>query len=93
LSPGRGYQDEMFRSNAPDGSGGYRVRPSKPLVLLSLPIAVAIIVFGLISQLHARHPNYAFLALWIAIGVCMIGFNLWSAFGKRGALYRVDRDR
>jgi hypothetical protein len=38
-------------------------------------------------------PNNGFLWLWVAMGVGIIGFNLWSAFSKRGATYVADDDK
>ncbi len=84
----------MFRINSPDGNGGYRIRPSKPIALMTIPFGIAMIVFAVVTMTGGKHHvNYGFLAIWIALVVCIVACNLWAAFSRRGYTYRVDRDR
>jgi hypothetical protein len=84
----------VFRISPPSGNGSYRVRPSKPIALISIPFGIAMIVFVIVSMTGGKHHvNYGFLAIWIALVICIIAYNLWAAFSKRGYLYRLDRDR
>lgn len=82
----------MFRVNQPNGNGSYRIRPSKPVALGSIPVGIAMIVFAVISMTGKHHTNYAFLAVWIVLVVAIIGYNLWAAFSRHGYVYRMDRD-
>jgi hypothetical protein len=66
----------------------WRMRPSKPQAVFTALVGVAIIVFGVTTV----HGNTAFMILWCAVGVGIIGMNLWAAFSPRGGLYRVDED-
>lgn len=69
---------------------GYRVRSPKPLAVLGAIFGLALLVFGTVSMLSSHHANVAFLILWICMGLGIIGFNLWAAFGKSGRLYDID---
>jgi hypothetical protein len=80
----------MFRFGQPGANGSYRIKPSKGLMAVTTPIALLILAFGVVTMVRSHHPNYAFLAVWLVVGLAMLGFNLWAAFSKRGSLYQVD---
>ena len=82
----------MFRASQRDGNGSYRIRPSKPVALFSIPFGLAMIVFAIISMTGKHHPNYGFLAVWVVVVLFIIGYNLWAAFSKHGYVYRMDWD-
>lgn len=68
----------------------YRVRPPKPVAIAGAVIGAGIIVFGVVQM---GSKNIPFLLLWIAIGLFVIGFNLWAAFSKKGATQIVESDK
>ena len=68
-----------------DSDARYRVRPSKKAAVLSAIGGVAIIVLGVL-----KIPG-PFVILWVAFAVAVIGFNLWSAFGRKGATSVLER--
>ncbi|MBB5957428.1 hypothetical protein FHS29_004023 [Saccharothrix tamanrassetensis] len=66
-----------------------RIRPSKPAAVFGAVAGLAIVVFVLL-----KFPkDNGFIWLWAAIGLGILGFNLWAAFAKRGATEVVDEDR
>ena len=65
----------------------WRFRPSKPQAIFSAIAGVAILVLGITSVKAG-----AFLVVWCAIGVGVIGMNLWAAFGRNGSLYTAESD-
>ncbi|MBA8792484.1 hypothetical protein FHX74_000078 [Friedmanniella endophytica] len=69
----------------------YRVRPSKPVALITSVLGVAIVAFGVYSMVH-RGQMHGFAYLWLVFGVVIIGFNLWSAFSSRGGTQVITRD-
>jgi hypothetical protein len=66
-----------------------RIRPSKPVAIFGAVFGAAILIFGIVQM---GSKGGAFLWLWVAAGVAIIGFNLWAAFAKRGALQIIDTD-
>ncbi|MET0236216.1 MAG: hypothetical protein ABW224_16340 [Kibdelosporangium sp.] len=68
-----------------------RIRPSKPVAIFGALFGVAILVYGVI-QMSSRTPS-GFFWLWLVGGIAIIGFNLWAAFGKRGALQVYEEDK
>ncbi|WP_367128996.1 hypothetical protein [Saccharothrix sp. HUAS TT1] len=66
-----------------------RIRPSKPMAVFGAVVGVAILVFGLVNFPLDR----PFIWLWLVVGVGVIGFNLWAAFGRNGATQVVEEDR
>lgn len=69
----------------------YRVRPSKPMAIFGTVVGVAILVFGVVTFVHAKHFS-AFMVLWVVIGLGIIGFNLWSAFSRHGGTTMISSD-
>lgn len=66
-----------------------RIRPSKPMAIFGAVAGLAIVVFGLVN-----FPlDQPFIWLWATIGLGIVGFNLWSAFGRNGATYVYEEDR
>jgi len=70
---------------ARDPEGPYRLRPSKPMAVVSAVVAVAMIGFG-VAFLHGP-----FVILWALFAAGIAGFNLWSAFGRKGATSLLER--
>lgn len=71
----------------------YRVRPSKPMAVFGAVAGVAILVFGVVMMAtRSHHIPVAFLVLWVAFGVAIVGFNLWSAFAKNGHVQTLESD-
>jgi hypothetical protein len=66
----------------------YRYKPSKPVAVFGAVFGAAILVFGLVSMVNSDPDGggVAFLVLWCAAGVAIIGFNLWAAFSAKGSL-------
>ena len=66
----------------------YRYKPSKPVAVFGAVFGAAILVFGLVTMLNGDLDGggAAFLVLWCAAGVAIIGFNLWAAFSEKGSL-------
>ncbi|TYP89157.1 hypothetical protein [Blastococcus xanthinilyticus] len=73
----------------------YRYKPSKPVALLGAVVGAAVLVFGVVGMLSGDAADdglgIAFLVLWCAAGVCVIGFNLWAAFAEKGSLATFSR--
>ncbi len=67
-----------------------RIRPAKPLAVFGAVAGAAILAIGLVAGLQGDGTPVGFLALWALLGVAIIGFNLWSAFGKGGHTYTVE---
>lgn len=65
-----------------------RIKPSKPLAAFSAVFAIGMGVWAW-TQLGVDETG--FLYLWTALLVAMVGFILWSAFSKNGALYTINR--
>ena len=68
-----------------DAAGPYRLRPGKTGAVLGAVVGVAMIVFGL-TTLHGP-----FVILWVVFVVAIAGFNLWSAFERKGASSVLER--
>lgn len=66
-----------------------RIRPSKPAAVFGAVGGLAILVFGFVNI----PKDNGFIWLWGAIGLGVIGLNLWAAFGRNGATEVVDEDR
>ncbi|WP_460444225.1 hypothetical protein [Amycolatopsis magusensis] len=84
-----GNPEPAFAS--PDRSewmSSFKVRPSKPAAIFGAIFGVAILVFGLVSNLG---KSGGFLWLWVVAGVAIIAFNLWAAFSRNGATEVVER--
>lgn len=68
-----------------------RIRPSKPMAVFGAVAGAAILIFGVVSfALGDSDMPAGFLALWVVFGLGIIGFNLWSAFGKGGHTYTLE---
>ncbi len=65
----------------------YKVKPSKPMAVFGALFGAAMLVVVLVTGFVR---NSAFLWLWVAGCVAIIGFNLWAAFSKRGATEVVE---
>ncbi|WP_233223895.1 hypothetical protein [Amycolatopsis sp. BJA-103] len=65
----------------------FSVKPSKPMAIFGAVFGAAILLFGLFSGIGR---NNGFLWLWLAVGIGIIGFNLWAAFSKRGATEVIE---
>ena len=82
----RGSHHLWGMTAARDGSDRrFTVRPGKTGAVVSAVGGVAIIVLGVL-KIHGP-----FVVLWVAFAVAIIGFNLWSAFGRRGATSVLER--
>ncbi|UJW32054.1 hypothetical protein L3Q67_44125 [Saccharothrix sp. AJ9571] len=68
----------------------FKVRPSKPAAILGAIFGVAVILFVVLGGIGKGGP---FIWLWVAGGLAIIGFNLWAAFGKRGATEVVEYEK
>ena len=68
----------------------YRVRPSKQMAVVGAVFGAAILIFGIV-QLGGRDSS-GFIWLWLAFGVAIIAFNLWSAFGRNGHTQTITTD-
>ena len=69
----------------------YRVRPSKPMALFGAVGGILILVFGIVMMVTKSNDiPVAFLVLWVVIGVGIVSFNLWSAFGKNGHIQTLE---
>ncbi|MFI6026654.1 hypothetical protein [Amycolatopsis magusensis] len=66
----------------------FKVKPSKPAAIFGAIFGVAILVFGLVSNLG---KSGGFIWLWVVAGVAIIAFNLWAAFSRNGATEVVER--
>ncbi|MFE9750681.1 hypothetical protein ACFYOT_37730 [Saccharothrix saharensis] len=66
-----------------------RIRPSKPMAVFGALVGAAILVFGLVTFPLDR----PFIWLWFAVGLGIIGFNLWAAFSRNGATGVIEQDR
>ncbi len=62
-----------------------RVKPAKPMAVLSAVVGLGMLGFGIYSLANGANP--AFMALWIVALLGIVGFNLWAAFAKDGHTY------
>lgn len=69
----------------------YRVRPSKPMAVFGAIFGVVILGAGLVMVGFDGKGGW-FIWLWLALGVAIIVFNLWSAFGKKGHVQTITTD-
>jgi hypothetical protein len=68
-----------------------RIRPAKPMAVMSAVAGVVILTIGIVAFVAGDEDlPVGFLALWVALGVAIVGFNLWAAFGKGGHIYSVE---
>lgn len=76
---------------SPDGRPQrYRAKPSKPMAVLGAVFGAALLVFG-ITRFAGSGQSRPFLVLWVVFGLVIIGFNLWSAFSRKGSSYTLER--
>jgi hypothetical protein len=66
-----------------------RIRPSKPVAIFGAVFGLVILVWGIIA---VGGSAGGFIWLWVTAGLAIIAFNLWSAFGKRGATQIIEND-
>ena len=69
----------------------YRVRPPKPVAILGAVVGVAVVGFGVVN-VGNKPGSHGFIFLWAAIGLAIVGFNLWAAFSPRGASSIITTD-
>jgi len=69
----------------------YRVRPSKPVAIFGAVFGVVILVVGIVAM-GLGGKNGWFMWVWLALGIGIIVFNLWSAFGKNGHVQTLTSD-
>ncbi|MFC7532151.1 hypothetical protein [Actinoplanes sp. GCM10030250] len=67
-----------------------RFATGKPMAVIGAVAGAAILIFGVVKM--AGTPNSGFLVLWVIFGVAIIAFNLWTAFGRRGASHTATRE-
>lgn len=74
--------------------GTTKVKQSKPHAVFGAVGGAIILVIG-VAAFVAGDADYSPLVLvgWVAFGLAIIGFNLWSAFGKKGHIYVLDDGR
>jgi hypothetical protein len=67
----------------------YRVRQSKPAAVFSAVFGLVVVVVGTIAAAKSGHG-----LVWVfpVVGAAIIGFGLWSAFSKHGALQTIESD-
>lgn len=70
----------------------YRVRPSKPIAVMGAVLGSALIIFGVVQMTGEEGPPPAFMYLWVAFGLAIVGFNLWAAFAKKGHVNTIESD-
>jgi hypothetical protein len=80
----------VFLTFHQDSSGPVRERHLRPGKTYAV-VGVAMLVFGVVT--FARAGNLSWLiVVWVAAGAAVIAFNLWAAFGKQGASYRITEE-
>ena len=68
-----------------------RIRPSKPMAVFGPVGGAVILTIGIVGFLSGDgDAPVGFLVVWVLFGLAIIGFNLWSAFGKNGHTYTVE---
>jgi hypothetical protein len=68
---------------------GIRLAGNKPLTVISAVVGIGVIVYVSIRMSDGKPlGSWLFFALF---GLAAIGFNLWSAFSRRGSTYTVTR--
>lgn len=68
-----------------------RIRPSKPQAVFGAVGGAVILTVGIVAfALGDMEGPVWFLPIWVAFGLAVIGFNLWSAFGRNGHIYTVE---
>jgi hypothetical protein len=65
--------------------GPYRLRPSRTMAVVAAIVGAGMIGLAVVV-LHGP-----FVILWVAFVVAIAGFNLWSAFGRKGADSILER--
>lgn len=71
-----------------------RVRPSKPVAVLSAVVGLGILGFGLAAMSSGDEDvNPAFMVFWVLVCLGIVGFNLWAAFARGGHTYSISDDR
>jgi hypothetical protein len=61
------------------------------MAVLSAVGGAVILIIGIVAFVAGDEDVPAgFLALWVAFGLAIVGFNLWAAFGKGGHIYSVE---
>jgi peptidoglycan/LPS O-acetylase OafA/YrhL len=68
-----------------EADGPYRLRPSKTMAVVAAIGGAGMIGLAVVV-LHGP-----FVVLWVAFVVALTGFNLWSAFGRKGADSILER--
>ena len=67
----------------------FRIRPSKPMAVISAFVGIGMIVFALTSGDFGG--NTGFLVFWVFVVIAIVGGNLWSAFSSKGSTYTIER--
>ncbi|MFD1364182.1 hypothetical protein [Actinoplanes sichuanensis] len=69
--------------------GAVNIRVSRPVAVAGAVFGVAVLVFGVVRM--SGSGNGGFMVLWVVFGLAVIGFNLWSAFARKGSTSVLER--
>jgi len=65
----------------------YGIWRSKRLTMASAMFGFALLAFGV--TMFARSGRFQwFMVLWVALGLAIIGLNLWAPFNRKGRFQR-----